>query len=356
MVNTGSSLAAPSHMSSLDSSPTLLEEPPLFAEEEKNQRSVRELLPCEYQMWDDFVADSPQSSVFCRTWWLKSVCSRVRILGCFKNGHLEAGIPLHFEKRYGLSFCCMPRLTQTLGLVMEPMSGKHSSIATRETELLKTIATELSRQHTFFQAFHPSLQNWLPFYWKGFTQTTRTTYTLTGLKEPRKLWTEIAHSARTEILKAQRRGLLVTACDIDILLQLEAKTFNRQKKPLPHSPDLLRSLYRAAKSRGAGECFAAIDELDRPHAAGFIVWDQKRTYYLVSGGDGFLRRSGATSLLTWHLIQFAAGRSETFDFEGSMLQGVERFFRSFGGHQVNYNCIMKLPLWLHTFLLAAHKL
>lgn len=342
--------------SATDASLPLIEEPPLLVGEEKNHRSVRELLPDEYPMWDNFVENSPQCSVFCRTWWLESVCNRTRILGCFKNGHLEAGIPLHFEKRYGLSICCMPRLTQTLGVVMTPMSGKRSTIATRETEVLTAIAIELSRQQTFFQAFHPTVHNWLPFYWKGFAQTTRATYTLAGLKDSRKLWGEIAHSARTEIYKAQRRGLLVTPCDIEALLKLEEKTFDRQHKRLPHSPDLLRNLYLSAKSRNAGECFAAVDESNRPHAAGLIVWDEQRTYYIVSGGDETLRSSGATSLLVWHLIQFAAEHSQVFDFEGSMLQGVERFFRSFGAQQVTYNCVMKFPLWLHAGLLAARKL
>ncbi len=323
---------------------------------ERNNRSVRELLPDEYPMWDRLVENSPQCSVFCRTWWLKSVCKEIRILGCFNNGHLEAGIPLHFEKRYGLTFCCMPRLTQTLGVVMEPMSGKQASIATREKELLAAIAAELSKRHTFFQAFHPSLQNWLPFYWCGFTQTTRATYVLENLKNARKLWGGIAHSVRAEIIKAKRRGITIVPCSIDTLLQLETKTFDRQQKRLPHSPDLLRRLYRAAKERNAGECFAAVDKSARPNAAGFIVWDEKRTYYLVSGGDARLRTSGATSLLAWHLIQFASEHSEIFDFEGSMLQGVERFFRRFGARQVPYNCIMKFPLCLYTWLHATHKL
>ena len=43
------------------------------------------------------------------------------------------------------------------------------------------------------------------------------------------------------------------------------------------------------------------------------------------------RSSGAQSLILWEGIQFAAAHSKVFDFEGSMVEGIENFFRQFGG-------------------------
>ena len=42
------------------------------------------------------------------------------------------------------------------------------------------------------------------------------------------------------------------------------------------------------------------------------------------------------SLCMWHAIRFAASVSSRFDFEGSMLEPIERFFRSFGAQQLPY--------------------
>jgi hypothetical protein len=316
----------------------------------------RDIACSEYAAWDAFVAASPQSSVFCRTWWLRAVCQHVRIRGLFKNSSLIAGIPLYSERRYGVPLCTMPRLTQTMGVVMEPLCGKRSSVASRQTEILTAFANEIAKQSTFFQAFHPSLQNWLPFYWAGFKQTTRVTYVIEDTRDSKEIWGNISHRVRAEIRKAENQGLEVQPCSIETLLELESKTFSRQNLELPHSPDVLRRIHIAAKENNAGQCFAVVDQQGRVHCAGFIVWDSSRAYYLVSGGDPAVRTSGATSLLVWHLIRYAGERSKIFDFEGSMLQQVERLFRNFGAIAVPYNFIVKCPWWLHTFLLFRNKL
>jgi hypothetical protein len=86
------------------------------------------------------------------------------------------------------------------------------------------------------------------------------------------------------------------------------------------------------------------------------VWDPKRTYYLVGGGDPDLRSSGAPALLCWESIRFASTRSVAFDFEGSILEQIERVFRAFGGKLVPYNCIMKFPRLLKTYLAASNRI
>jgi hypothetical protein len=52
--------------------------------------------------------------------------------------------------------------------------------------------------------------------------------------------------------------------------------------------------------------------------------------------------SGAFSLLMWHAIQFASQVTTRFDFEGSMIESIERFFRSFGARQVPYLHVQKI--------------
>jgi predicted acetyltransferase len=80
----------------------------------------------------------------------------------------------------------------------------------------------------------------------------------------------------------------------------------------------------------------ACDGDDRVHAVAYLVWDSASAYYLLSGADPALRSSGAQSLLLWEAIRRARDVTSTFDFEGSMLAPVERFFRDFGGRQTPY--------------------
>jgi hypothetical protein len=61
----------------------------------------------------------------------------------------------------------------------------------------------------------------------------------------------------------------------------------------------------------------------------------------MGGANPELRSSGATSLCLWEAIRFASKVCSRFDFEGSMIEPVERFFRGFGARQVPYFQINK---------------
>ena len=322
----------------------------------QKESSLRYLSSTEYALWDSLVDVSPQGSVFCRSWWLTALGNSVRVLGLFSNGRLVAGIPLYFERRLGIRVCAMPKLTPALGVVIEPMSGKGESTVSREMEILGIFAQYLSKESIFFQAFHPSLQNWLPFYWEGFRQTTRFTYVLDDLQSLNAIWAGMSENIRTKIRKAKKLGLVISPCGADCIFESISKTFYRQQMRLPYSRQYFLRLFDAATRNNAGHGFAAVDREGKVHASAFLVWDGKTTYNLAGGGDPLLRASGANSLLTWKLIEFAADRSTRFDFEGSVIQSVERFFRAFGARQTPYNQIMKFPAWARVCLTLSGKI
>jgi GNAT superfamily N-acetyltransferase len=329
-----------------------------IAEEEKNGPSdgeLRYLLPDEFCVWDKFVDTSPQGSVFSRSWWLSALGGTVRILGYFKRGQLLAGMPLYFEKRFGIEICTMPKLTQTLGPILAPLNGRHVNAAWEEMEILSAFAKELARYHVVFQALHPSLQNWCPFYWNGFSQTSRATHII-NLAPIDKVWANMAHRTRRSVRAAERSGVRVIPCSPEEVWAAEQKTFALQGMNVPHTVEYLRGLYSAAKAHDSGECFAAVDADHRVHAAAFAVWDHNRFYAIALGGDPELRGRGSTSLLVWHMLQFASERAPVFDFTGSMLRPVELFLRSFGTTQVHYSWIMKFPLAVKLYLTARHKI
>lgn len=320
------------------------------------QKCLRYLRPDEYAAWDALVDASPQGSVFCRSWYLRAVPGETRVLGYFEGSHLLAGMPVHYEKRWGMRLCCMPILTPAWGVVMEPLSGKRTSAQSKEIEILSVFARRLSRETMFIQTFHPTIQNWLPFRWNGFQQTSRFTYVLEDLRDLSRTWRELKDSCRGQIRKAQKQGIKIGICDPQVVAGASVKTFRRQGFRLPYSTDQFRSLCEAAIDNDAGQCFAAQDSRGRVHAAALLMWDRKTAYYVAGGGDPELRDSGATSLLIWHLISFSASRSAVFDFEGSDIEPIERFFRTFGATQRAYNYIFRCSRPLRALLVLAGKL
>lgn len=309
----------------------------------------------ELSQWDALVESSQQCSVFCKSWWLKAACDEVRVLGYFEAGQLVAGIPLHYEMRMGLRMCRMPMLTQTMGVVIAPLPGKKVTVDSRETNILNIFAEHLSREWIFIQAFHPNSQNWLPFFWRGFTQTTHYTYVLDDLESMERLWSGMDSERRSNIRKAQRLGLRTSECSPEVVFNASKATFERQGRRNPYPLEYLCRLYEAARARDACVCLAAQDRDGTVHAAAFYIWDSKRSYLLVGGHVPSLGTNGGAALLTWSALEYVAARTAVFDFEGSMARQIEASFRSFGARRVPYNRIVKMPNWLRSCLCAVGK-
>jgi hypothetical protein len=318
------------------------------------QRSGLFLLNAEeLPLWDALVENSRESSVFLKSWWLNAASGRAQVLGYFEGGRLVAGIPLHHERRAGIRVCIMPKLTQTMGVVIQTLPGKKVAQETRETEILERFAARLSEELVFIQAFHPEQLNWLPFHWRGYTQTTHYTYVLDNLSSLSDIWEGLEKDRRNNIRKARRLNLSVRECGPEVVYQAVNASFQRQNRSCPYSLDYLAKLYEAARANNGGICMAASDSQGRVHAAEFFAWDGKRGYRVAGGHDTALGSSGGAVLLVWTLIEFAATRTSIFDFEGSMHKPIEASFRSFGARRVPYNRIVKMPRWLRIALCTA---
>jgi lipid II:glycine glycyltransferase (peptidoglycan interpeptide bridge formation enzyme) len=74
----------------------------------------------------------------------------------------------------------------------------------------------------------------------------------------------------------------------------------------------------------------------------FVVNDLASSYYLLGGSDYSIKNINANAVLLWHAAKDALDSGRDFDFEGSMNEGIEHFFRSFGAKQTPYFRISKL--------------
>jgi len=170
---------------------------------------------------------------------------------------------------------------------------------------------------------------------------TRYTYVVDDLTDPDKIWNGFRENIKTDIRKAEKKLETISNSDIDTFLYMDELTFKRQGQKLPYSREFVKRLDNVLKERNARRMFFAVDSENRIHAATYIIWDEKSAYYLMSGSNPQLRNSGATSLLIWESIKFASKVTKKFDFEGSIMEPIERFFRAFGGNQMPYFQIMK---------------
>jgi len=282
--------------------------------------------------------------LFSQAWWLDAVApdSWSAVLA-YQGDRIVGALPYVISKRAGLTLLTQPQLTQTLGPWIRASNKSYSKALGYEKDVLQALARGLPRFHYYAQNWHWSCQNWLPFYWLGFEQTTRYTYRLDCSNSEKHLWNNLQENIRREIRKAQNRENITVrpAHRLEEFLSLNRMTFERQGKPVPYGQELVERIDEKARSLNARDCLIAVDEHGRQHAGAYIVRSGDTAYYLMGGGNPELRNSGASSLLLWEAIRNQPDCVKEFDFEGSMLEPVERFFRAFGAQQTPYFRVTK---------------
>lgn len=285
--------------------------------------------------------------IFSQPWWLDTVAGEdnwdVAIVE--KEGLVVASMPYVIYKRFGKTKLIQPPLTQTLGPWIREVDEKQTLRLRRQKDLFQKLIEALPHYDDFKQSWHFSHTNWLPFYWAGFTQTTRYTYRLTDLSNQDKLWSNFRANIRREIRKAKNRFCLNVYTDknIEVFYRLYMKTFERQGKNIPNSKNLVVKLNEACENKNAKKIFIAQDTKGEPYAGIFLVWDKQSAYYLMGGSEPNFRTTGAFSLCLWEAIKFASTVTNSFDFEGSMKENIERYFQAFGAKQTMYFSLNHTP-------------
>lgn len=279
-------------------------------------------------------------------WWLDAVGGAENwdvALAFDRHENIIGALPYTQNRRWGLNMIRMPILTSYLPIFLAyPESEKQHQRYGFERKILSELISQLPTVSLFDQNYYPTLTNWLPFHWKEFRQSTRYSYILEDLSDLSKVHRDLESSVRGKIRKAQKSNIqIVIDKSLDEFYHIVEKTFQIQQEKTPFTFETLKRLDGLLQSKNQRKIYFAVDENGEIHAAGYIIWDDKRAYYLTSGTNPTFRKSGAHYLLLWTAIKDCAKFVSSFDFEGSMLPQIENVFRSFGARQVPYFRIYK---------------
>ena len=303
-------------------------------------------------------ADIP---LFIQDWWMDAVCdtNEWNVLMHSIGDKLAGVLVYQLVKRQGFSIIVQPSFTQTTGIWLNyPENVSH----TKKLDFENTVCNELINQiealdvSYFDQNFNPRYTNWLPFYWRDFSQTTRYSYQITDLSDLNRCFENFTYAKRKQINKA--KGALHTVFDMsgdDFYTHWEINLKKKKGNSVEHSRAYFLRLYEACTKHKQGKIIAIADDDNNIHAALFLVWDGEFAYNLVSSIDPDFKSSGASTLVVWEAINDMAKHVNVFDFEGSMEKGTERSFRQFGTVQIPYFRIYKYNSQVLRMLLALKK-
>ncbi len=260
------------------------------------------------------------------------------------------------KKKYNLKLIAMPMLTLGIGPIITYFPGqKYASLLSHEQQVIEELHKQLRPFDLFDLYFLPIYKNQMAFHWKGFTQKTRYTYRINDLSNLDKVFEEFNSSIRSQIRKAEKEITIIESEDIELFYKMNSLTFKRQDKKVPYSLSYVKQIEEACKKNNCRQILFAKDNEGNIHAAVYIVWDNQSAYYLMGGADETYKSSGAYSLLLWSAIKISAALTKQFNFCGSMLPTIERFFRSFGGEQIPYLHLKKVNNKALNLLLSIKK-
>ncbi len=284
--------------------------------------------------------------------WLTAFAGEVQAYGVFDGDALQAVFAARRERRWGIPVCQDPLLAPHCGLVLTGVPGSVERMNGRRKDVVWAIADFLSRSP--WTLISLSFPDWTgdfqPFVWRGFKVVVQYTYQIRLIgRTDMTLLAQMGERRRSQIRNGHKRGLRVEPClDLGVIKDLVDRTFARQK--IRNDRASIHRLLHDFAHKGNSFACATISE-GVPVAVTFCVYDKRRAYYLLGGVDERQQQPAAAPMAMFACIQRARELGlEVFDFEGSMVPGIERYFRSFGGDLVPMCRVVKAPLPIELLL------
>jgi hypothetical protein len=270
--------------------------------------------------------------------WTATFGDRLTRYGVFRrDGELVAGFHLYRTSLVRLTVLRDPPFTPPCGPFISIKAKNPVAVLEERRDVLNAIAGFLdNRSHAVVSvSFDSGIQDLLPFVWRKFKVVPAYTYILDLSPSFDELKGRMSPVRRNDISKAVRDGLIVRqTSDLEMIRHLVQETFARRR--VQASARYLDGILFRFSNGDNSYAFASYRG-DTPIACCFVVHGRSRAYYLLGGHRGDGKHHGAGALALFTAIRHAKEIGlEAFDFEGSMIPAIEKYFRGFGGQLTPY--------------------
>lgn len=282
--------------------------------------------------------------LFFQHWWLNAVCGNDWDVVICKNkkSQVEAVFPFHYRKKFCSKFILPAQLSPYSGLFY--LSNKYKNTnhkLSNEKKIINKILSEINEFDFFTVNMHYDINNWLPFYWNKFNQITKYTYLFKEISKPEKLFQNFEYSKQKNIRKASKKFNIVFNQNPEDFYNQHENNLLINNKKISYPYHIFNNIYTITKEKKCSIIISAISKNHNIVASLFIVWDKKVATNLISSINPFFKSTGVGDLLIYEALKYLSDKTIGFDFEGSMIENVERSFRKFNPIQVPYFQIYK---------------
>ena len=298
------------------------------------------------ERYKTFCDEHPEIPLFMQYWWMEaaSVGKEWDVLFYEENNRIKATFVYLIVKKFNFKFILQPMLSQYSGLWIDyPPDITPTQKLNIEKKIMSNFIEQIeSLKFAYFeQNFHYSVANWLPFHWKKYRQTTRYTYQIKDIKKLENVYESFSYAKQKHIKKNNDNLQIDISVSAEDFYNFHKEYLKQKGKGIEYSLNLFLTIYNETIRREQGIIVAIKDKNQNLHSALFVVWDKKSAYCLISAINPQFKSDGASTKMFWEAIKLVSTKTEIFDFEGSMIEGVAQSFQQFGTHQVPYFNIRK---------------
>jgi hypothetical protein len=302
-------------------------------------------------LWDRFVASSPQGAVFCSSHFLAACDADVDYWMLERNGVAKIAMPVVHRSGEPWS----PPFSYYLGPMLAPeiddlpIHRKAGWLQSAMAELLQALAQHYD---AFILEMHHTLDDVRAFDWFNYHAPEsgrckiEPRYTglvdLTVTQSVDELLRQGRKDRRQDRRRAEEAGLVMRHSrdvdDIELLIELYAETFQRQGlETNPDDIDALVSISNAALKNGFGEFIVIEDVNAKALATQLCLMDQRSAHAVANASRSEALNSGASALACLGFVNTALREGLRWaDFNGANSPDRADFKHSFGAAPALY--------------------
>jgi hypothetical protein len=279
-----------------------------------------------------------KASLFHEYWWLEAVAAgRFSEVEVAQGNFVTGRLPFFITKRKGLQILGMPDFTHLLGPVVNSSDGKPQTRITNRISTVGALINQLPPFDFFKQVIDPApddglaLIDGLAFQMHGFQVGYQYTFQIDCRANLDALLAGMSVKVRTPIRRAEEQRTVVAINDPERFVSFYMENLRKTNRKSYMQFDRFPILFSECRARSCGEILAAMRPDGVPVAMAFVVWDDKKMYYLMSTRDTTLHDNGSANLLVWSAMKRAHELGLIFDLDGVSNEGTARFLTGFGG-------------------------
>lgn len=296
----------------------------------------------EYEKWDRFVADSPQGSVYSKSFWLQNISDvlgyKHNIIVIYEGDEIAAGIGVFHRNKSMV----IPLLTPYLSPVLkESASTNKSKVYHEGYALLKSLASFLKEHYRGVElCMINSIEDVRAFSWTGYKIYVKYTF-INSIENFNASPNVFAHSIRKQIRKCKEGNIeVVKENDPERFWSVFKLTFDRRKALLPVEKNQFIKLYDRLSQNNCCEMWTAFSG-GKPVSTRIVLFSENETVHdWVAAAHPDHLQTGATSYLIYKIMEHYSQRGfKYFDWNGANMESIARFKSNFGGRLTPYYAV-----------------